>query len=176
MALLTKSEIIQALERLGQLAQQQGHSVELLLIGGAAMVLLYNARPSTRDVDALIVSPQPAQLVRELVKQVAQEYELPSDWLNDGAKGYLVGVSQGSIIFSAPGIIVRTPAVAQLLAMKLSAWRDDIDIEDARRLLQTLRGARKQVWAAVEPYLVPGAELKAQYAFADLWEAIYGPD
>ena len=49
MATLSKQEIIQALERLGQLAQQQGHSIELLVIGGAAMVLMYNARPLPGD-------------------------------------------------------------------------------------------------------------------------------
>lgn len=176
MALLTKQEIIQALERLGELAQQQGHSIELLAMGGAAMVLMYNARPSTRDVDALILSPKKAQIVRKLAGQVAQEYDLPTDWLNDGAKGYLVGVSQGTIIFSAPGIVVKSPAIAQLLAMKLSAWRDDVDIEDARQLLRSLAGKQQQVWAAVEPYLVPGSELKAQYAFLDLWESTYGTD
>lgn len=121
MALLTKQEIIQALERLGDLAQQQGHSVELLLVDGAAMVLIYDARPSTHDVDVLIPSPPEAQIVRNLARQVAQEYELPIDWLNDEAKGYLVGVSQGEAIFSAPGIVVKSPAIAQLLAMKLSA-------------------------------------------------------
>jgi len=58
--------------------------------------------------------------------------------------------------------------------MKLSAWRDDVDIEDARRLLQALQGDQEQIWAAVEPYLFPGTELKAQYAFLDLWETTYG--
>jgi hypothetical protein len=58
--------------------------------------------------------------------------------------------------------------------MKLSAWRDDIDIEDARQLLQSLEGEQEEIWAAVEPYLVPGAELKAHYAFLDLWEATHG--
>ncbi len=176
MATLTKQEIIQALKRLGELAQQQEYSVELLVLGGAAMVLMYNARPSTRDVDALILLPQKAQIVRQLARQVAQEYNLPADWLNDGAKGYLVGVSQGTVVFSAPGIVVRSPAIAQLLAMKLSAWRDDVDIKDARQLLQSLDGEREQVWATVEPFLVPGAELKARYAFLDLWEDIYGSD
>jgi hypothetical protein len=132
MALLTRQEIIGALQRLGELAQTQGYTIELLVVGGAAMVLMYNARPSTRDVDVLIVSPLPAQWVRGLAEQVAQEYELPGDWLNDGAKGFLVGLSQGALVFSAPGIEVRTPAIAQLLAMKLSAWRDDVDIADAR--------------------------------------------
>jgi len=60
--------------------------------------------------------------------------------------------------------------------MKLYAWRDDVDIADARRLLQEMPGIRDEIWQSVEPYLVPGNELKAQYAFADLWEALYGDD
>jgi hypothetical protein len=176
MATLTREEIIQALERLGELAHQQGYSIELLLMGGAAMVLMYNARPSTRDVDVFILWPQKAQIVRDLALQVAQEHDLPKNWLNDGAKGYLVGVSEGTTILSAPGIVVKSPAIAQLLAMKLSAWRDDVDIEDAQRLLLALEGDREQIWAAVERYLVPGTELKAQYAFLDLWETTYGAD
>lgn len=176
MALLTKQEIIEALKRLGDLAQQQGYSIELLLVGGAAMVLMFDARPSTHDVDVLILSPAEAQIVRKLARQVAQEFELFPDWLNDGAKGYLVGVSQGETIFSAPGIVIKSPAIAQLLAMKLSAWRDDVDIEDARRLLQALAGEQQQVWAAIELYLVPGTELKARYAFLDLWEDTHGSD
>jgi len=37
-----------------------------------------------------------------------------------------------------------------------------------------LPGAQDDIWAAVEPFIVPGRELKAQYAFADLWEAERG--
>lgn len=58
--------------------------------------------------------------------------------------------------------------------MKLSAWRDDVDVADARLLLSKLTGEREWLWSLVEPYLVPGRELKAQYAFADLWEASRG--
>jgi len=71
---------------------------------------------------------------------------------------------------------VRRPSIAQLLAMKLSAWRDDGHIADARRLLTELREGRgcEEVWQEVRPFLVPGDELKAQYAFQDLWETLYG--
>jgi hypothetical protein len=55
--------------------------------------------------------------------------------------------------------------------MKLAAWRDDVDIEDARLLLTHLSGTRDDVWRAVEPHVPPGRELKAKYAFDDLWEA-----
>lgn len=55
-----------------------------------------------------------------------------------------------------------------------SAWRDDLDVSDARLLLSKLSGDRVSVWRQVEPHLVPGRQLKAQYAFDDLWEADRG--
>lgn len=127
-------------------------------------------------MDAIILAPPEAAIVRELAQAVADELGWPHDWLNDGAKGFLIGISSGPVIFSAPGIEVRSPSTAQLLAMKLSAWRDDVDIADARRLLQEMSGSRDEIWREVELYLIPGNELKAQYAFADLWETLYGDD
>ena len=46
-------------------------------------------------------------------------------------------------------------------------------LSSARLLLSRLPeiGDREAVWAAVEPYVVPDRELKARYAFDDLWEA-----
>ena len=173
MTLLSQQDIIKALTRLGELAHINGHQIELLAVGGAVMVLAYNARLATHDIDVFILSPRKAQITRSLAQQVAQEFEWPNDWLNDGAKGFLVGISQGPVIFSAPGIVVKRPEVAQLLAMKLSAWRDDVDIDDARRLLSELQGNQDEIWQRVEPFLVPGQELKAQYAFWDLWETTY---
>lgn len=174
MALFSKQQIIELLERLGSLARERNEEIELLLIGGAVMVLVYEQRLSTRDVDAVFLSPAETATARELIKQIAAERNLPEDWLNDAAKGYLVGHGQSAVIFSAPGIIVKMPPVAQMLAMKLCAWRDDIDIEDARRLLLELTGDRQQIWQAIEPYLTRGNELKAQYAFLDLWETTLG--
>jgi hypothetical protein len=60
--------------------------------------------------------------------------------------------------------------------MKLCAWRDEVDISDARRILQELasKTTREKLWELIEPYLIPGDELTAQYAFLDLWESLYG--
>lgn len=33
-------------------------------------------------------------------------------------------------------------------------------------------GSRDQIWERLEPMLLPGRELKAQYAFDDLWESL----
>ncbi|RLT41493.1 MAG: hypothetical protein DWI57_06885 [Chloroflexi bacterium] len=172
--MLSRTEISQALERLGELAVAQNIHIELLLVGGAAMVLLYNARLSTRDLDVIILRPRQPHLVRALASQVAEEYSLPLDWLNDGVKGFVASVSHGPTLLSSPGILVRTTSVEQLLAMKLSAWRDDVDIADATRLLQEITGERATIWKRMEPYLIPGLEMKAEYAFLDLWESLYG--
>ena len=176
MALLTRQDMISALERLGQLAAADGSILHLMVVGGAAMVLGYNARQSTHDIDALFLPPPEAHVVRAWAKVIAREYGWPDDWLNDAARGYLMGLSSGPVLLEAPGIEVRQPAVEQLLAMKLCAWRDDVDIADASRLLIDLAPGsnRVDVWQRVMPYLVPGRELKAQYAFEDLWESVYG--
>lgn len=176
MALLGKAQISRALKRLGELAIDTGETIQLVAVGGAVMVLAYNIRPMTHDVDVLILTPPEASDVREFAKQVAKEFSWPEDWLNDGAKGYLVGLSDGPVIFSAPGIVIKRPSVAQLLAMKLSAWRDDVDISDASFLLQEINEPKELIWESVIPYLTPGDELKAKYAFLDLWETVYGND
>ena len=111
------------------------------------MVLLFGARESTKDVDAFHLNPEARRPVAEAATSVAEALGLPGDWLNDAAKGY---------------------------AMKLSAWRDDLDVEDARRLLTECRGGRDDVWRALEPHVVPGREMKARYAFEDLWESEHG--
>ncbi|OQW94021.1 MAG: hypothetical protein BWK79_08035 [Beggiatoa sp. IS2] len=170
MVTFNQEDILRALIRLGELASNAHHSVELLITGGALMVLAYQSRLATKDVDALILSPQ-AVLVRKWIQQVAREQELPEDWLNDAVKPFLVTISPGPVVFQATGLTVKSPLPEQMLAMKLAAWRDEGDILDAARILQELDSSLSQaeVWALCVPYLPKGTELKAQYALEDLW-------
>ena len=170
MALLDKSDIVAALTRLGELAAAEGFAVELLVFGGGVMVLEFDARPSTRDIDAVILSPTDATVTRRLAAAVAVERGWPADWLNDAVKGFVVGPATATVLFEAVGIRAGRPAYEQLLAMKLCAWRDDVDVADARRILREMAGERNAVWLRVEPHLQPGREMVARYAFEDLWE------
>lgn len=175
MTLLTRHEIERALRRLGEVAASEGHQLEVLLVGGAAMVLGYDARSSTHDVDGVFTEPPPAATIRRWIDSVADEFGWPADWFNDAAKGYLVGQSRGRQLLSAPGINAWQPLPEQLLAMKLAAWRDSQDIADARLVLQELLsiGDRQVIWKKVEPFLMPGRELKSQLAFSDLWKSLH---
>src|SRR2546422_11560203 len=59
---------------------------EVCLLGGTAMALGFKARPSTKDIDAIFA---PAGLIRELAAIVQQEQNLPENWINDSAKGFI---------------------------------------------------------------------------------------
>jgi hypothetical protein len=62
---------------------------ELWVVGGAAVVLLYDARETTKDVDAFSLDPGMAQVLRTAAAEVADRLGLPADWLNDGTKSYV---------------------------------------------------------------------------------------
>ncbi len=129
--LLSRDEIESAFDRLGELAVAGGESLEIVVLGGTAMVLGFQARTSTKDVDyAPLDVGHPAKL-RMWAAQVAAERGWDPSWLNDGAKGFLHGHSTLTRVYNPPGMQVYIPSIPQLLAMKLAAWRDDVDICDA---------------------------------------------
>jgi len=171
---LSADDIRAAFAALSEELAREGERAEIIVAGGAALVLLYEARKSTKDVDAVFLAPE-AAVVRRSAERVADRLGLPNDWLNDGAKGYFVGISSGDVLFTTSSLSVHAASIAQLLAMKLAAWRDAVDRSDAKLLLAHLpRGNKDEIWKSVEAF-VPNADLnKASYAFDDLWEALHG--
>jgi len=170
---LSSADIRTAFEALSKEFVHDRERAEIVVVGGAAVVLLFGSRETTKDVDACFLTPD-ASHIRAAAARVAQRLDLPDDWLNDGAKGFLVGVTRGAVLYESQFLIVRAASIAQLLAMKLAAWRDAVDRDDARLLLSRMQGSAADVWDLVKP-LVPYHQIdKAWYAFQDLWEAIHG--
>lgn len=132
---LTRDKIIDAWTRLGDLAHAEGRSIDIIVVGGAVMAVYFQSRASTADVDGIFV---PAADTRRWAQRVADELDLPDEWLNDGAKGFVTCESEGPVLHRSAGIAVRTLALPHLLALKLMAWRDDVDFRDALRILQAL--------------------------------------
>lgn len=170
---LSADDIRRAFVALSDELAHHRRRAEIVVVGGAALVLLFRARESTKDVDAYFVTPE-ASIIREAAEVVANRLGLPDGWLNDGAKAYLVGVTTGAMLYESPTLTVHAASTAQLLAMKLAAWRDAIDRGDAKLLLSQISGSADDVWSTVKPF-VPAHQLdKASYAFEDLWETLHG--
>jgi hypothetical protein len=109
---------------------------ELHVFGGAAMVLAFDDRAATRDVDALF---RPDGPVLEAAWEVADELGLPRSWLNNQASSYVSGrAGRGTPVYDHPNLRVLTTPPEHLLAMKVRAARAARDAEDLRLLLHTL--------------------------------------
>jgi len=120
---------------LGQeLAKQQRHG-RILLVGGAVMLLIIGNRNSTRDIDASFEDEGPA--IRKAVGEIAKRERLPSDWINDGAKGFFYSSPPINLWKSYPGVDIYIPEMEYLLAMKIVAGRPQ-DIGDAQALIHYL--------------------------------------
>jgi hypothetical protein len=171
---LTADEIRTAFGTLALELARDNTRAEIVIAGGAALVLLFEARKTTKDVDAYFVRPE-ASVIRAAAARVAQQLSLPDDWLNDGAKGYFVGLTSGAVLHHSSSLVVRSVGIEQLLAMKLAAWRDAVDRSDARLILTNLPGGAEEIWTLIEPFVPPAQLTKARYAFEDLWESLHEP-
>ena len=81
---MNKEDIEKYLRMLGQELQQRNITGEILLAGGAVMLLKVQNREVTKDIDAYF-NPGQANEIREAARIIADREGLPQDWINDGA-------------------------------------------------------------------------------------------
>jgi hypothetical protein len=141
---LDRQQIIDGLALLAELLVARGVEGELCVLGGTAMVLAFNARESTKDIDAVF---EPAAIVRQAATEVQHARDLPEGWLNDAAKGFLSprhDVIEGDLP-QFPGLRLTAPTAEYLFAMKCMASRiglaasDPSDVQDLRFLIAHLK-------------------------------------
>ncbi len=128
--LLSSDDIRRGLRRLDGLARAAAVTVDLAVYGGAAMVLAFDARTATKDVDAVVRGK--ADFLKNAVTQVAEAEGWPSDWLNDGVKGFLSAAEEMVVMREfqgspSGGLRVCMPTPEYLFAMKCMAMRSASD-------------------------------------------------
>ena len=135
---MERKDIEGYLSRLSDLLGSRNTVGEIVLFGGAAMVLAHRARVSTKDVDAIFV---PKAEVYAAAVEVTRQYGAPEGWLNDAVKGFLSDKVETRPLLDLPHLKVFVAAPEYLLAMKCMSMRigkDETDIRDIRFLMRHL--------------------------------------
>jgi len=151
---LNKEEMLKYFEEINNRLASDGKHGEIIIAGGAALALVFNARSSTRDIDAIF---HPAQDMRKIIESIAKDYDLPTDWLNDGVKGFITDKMKFEEHLVYTNLIVSNIDAEGLLAMKLTAARvDSKDMDDSVFLMKLLNiHSEEELFGIIERYTHP---------------------
>jgi hypothetical protein len=130
------TEISRLLATLAAKLDERGIVATITVAGGAAMGYVYDARPSTRDVDALL---QPKDAVLEAAAEVADAEGLPNAWLNDKFAMFWPhhGEPDLSHIERHGTVTIQYAGPRVMLAMKmLASVRGRRDADDLAHLIE----------------------------------------
>jgi hypothetical protein len=167
--MMDKNQIRACLEKLNEELRLMDVKGEVCLYGGAVMCLVYDARPNTKDIDAVF---KPTQQIREAIKRIAEAYNLKEDWLNDAVKGYVVVHPQKALL-NLSNLKIFVPEPDYLLAMKTLAARvEGTDKQDVQFLINLLGlKSAQEVFSILEKYY-PRQHIKpaTQFFIEELFE------
>jgi hypothetical protein len=161
-------EIQHYLQLLGAELQQRRVTGEIVLVGGAVMLLVIGNRQTTKDIDAYFATQ--AQAIRDAAQVIAQRERLSPNWLNDAAKGFFYSQPPTTLWLDFPGLHVYVASPEYVLAMKAVAGRPE-DIGDLQALAAHLHLSQAQDILAIITRYIPTSQLtpRTQYLIQSLF-------
>lgn len=166
---MNADEMRRYLRLLGEELSRRGVTGEVVLAGGAVMLLVIGSRGVTRDIDAYFAIG--TEQIREAAKVVAEHERLPPDWINDAVKGFFFSQPPIQLWHEYPGLRVFIASPEYVLAMKAIAGRPQ-DVLDIRALVTYLGLADAEAVLAIVRRYVPERLLvpKTQYLIEGLFD------
>ena len=123
----TKENLEYYLKELAKEFKKRGNGTpaEMILVGGASVLINYQFRASSYDIDAAYEAPS---IMKEAINAVGDKYGLPNGWLNDDFKrttSYTPKIAEYSEYYKTfSGVLqIRTVRAEYLVAMKLVSGR-----------------------------------------------------
>lgn len=180
---ITKSIMLKALNKLGDLLKINNQCIELVCCGGIVSVLYHGSRQMTHDVDVLFPNnPIVANLLKQLVNQVGEEFGLehgPRDkWFNDSVNFIGLQSKSDTVVFQHTNLVLKAADWHEMLAHKLTACRGERDINDAIHFLKEIKPVDKHaIFNQVSEYrpFVPHIEDNLfESRFEQIWIKVYG--
>ena len=132
--IMDKERIIENLKHLNEKLKEREVKGKAALVGGAVMCLVMKTRESTRDIDAIF---EPKSIIYECIEKVAQEKNLPRNWLNDSVKGFMSTEAEFQLHLELSNLEILTAVPEYMLAMKCLSSRADSEseLDDIKNLL-----------------------------------------
>lgn len=144
----TKTDIENYLKELGKELKKRGRGtpMEIILVGGASILVNYDFRVSSYDIDAYYAK---ASIMKECINAVGDKFGLPNGWVNDDfmkTSSFTPKIIEYSKYYKKySGVLtVRTIRAEYLVAMKLVSGRKyKKDLSDVAGIIyeQQLAGA-----------------------------------
>lgn len=181
---LQTAEIEQLLEELGNKLALRGLAlVQMMIVGGAYMLLNIGNRQTTQDIDVFplnyVDSSQPdgnTETILTSIRSIARTHQLKRDWLNDAAAGILGWMAppiEQLTLWRKYGVLeVYMPNPDFILVTKIFGYRDK-DYNDVAALLKKLQiETRGQAQALVDQYIDRNTqrEYRTHVTLDDLFE------
>jgi Nucleotidyltransferase of unknown function (DUF6036) len=166
---IDREAALHALEELASVLASRGIEGRMFVVGGAALGLAFDARRTTRDIDAIF---EPKSEVYSAAHEVADRLNLPDDWLNDAVRSFMPGTDPDALpIFDRPGLTVSAASAPYLLALKLRAARVELDAEDIRFLanLLGLKTPEQVLAVATQRYAAQDLPPRAKFLVQELF-------
>lgn len=149
---MDRNKLMKALQALNDVLGECEMKAQVTALGGAAILLSFKDFPrAVKDVDVIYDYSQSSpdldeDIMKELVKEVADKLHLASEWMNNEPQPYtwLPDNATYKNIVTLPNLIVRVPNAEYLFASKLDSGRKEErgnDTKDVRFL--TLKLAPK---------------------------------
>lgn len=136
---ISKELFLEILDVLDKKLEENRLELTLNIYGGTVMMACFDARPATKDIDALF---ETSPLVNNILLEIAESYGLNKDWINQDIKEPLKYIKHENLkeIYKFKNLKVLAPSAEQMLAMKILSARPEPyrDFNDAEYLIKYL--------------------------------------
>jgi hypothetical protein len=154
------------LQEIGDELAARGLRYEIAIYGGVALLLQFDNRPATRDIDFTCVSPRTEGLV-SVAEKTGAKHGLPAGWFNDAVKQFASTSPELLLVGDFPpngegGLRVLMASPRYLLAMKVLEMRSSAESHDVLDIWNLIDACGLKDAAEAEEWVgkfFPGDEL-----------------
>jgi len=132
---LNRDEIESALAELADQLNARNVKARIYLVGGAVMVLAFDARFTTGDIDGSMYPPED---VLGVAAEIGERRGLSAEWLNDSAREFIPVFKEPNWqpILKSGNVEIVAADERSMLAMKMRAGRGSRDRADINFLVK----------------------------------------